>query len=177
MLWDWPPSLWPSKLEKLTSPPPCRRPSTTTCCLYLGCVCVLALSSSLAASLSNFRCLWKGPSTLRRHHRSPPLDLLCCLCWARRKNLPQPCRAHCQPGWHHHVYFYSFYKLNLCFIPIDTFQDWEEPDCTGGAKPPTPDASKYVYYLMNNYNLISALVIQKYCVLQYCAYYCWEAPQ
>lgn len=80
VLWDWPrpprahTNLWPSTLETLTSPL-CRRPSTTTCSLYLGYVWVLALSSPVAASLSNFRWLWRGSSlsaaTTRRH-------LTCC---------------------------------------------------------------------------------------------------
>lgn len=53
---------------------------------------------------------------------------------ARHKNLPQPLVPTASlPGTTRFIFI--LYKLNLCFIRIDTFQDWGEPDCIQGANP------------------------------------------
>lgn len=48
-----------------------------------------------------------------------------CLLWSRRRNLPRPSGAHCQPTWHHHIYFYSL-QMDLSLYPY-----WHIPRLRG----------------------------------------------
>lgn len=87
-IWTW---LWK---------PVCRCNSCTAS-FYIGCVCVQCYHSDLKwRSLSNFRRLVGTCSS------ALPFDPLS-VCLGRAQEFASTSRAHCQPAWHHQIYFYS----------------------------------------------------------------------